>query len=173
MSALSPGVDRTDALQAENVALYRLLADIRAAAGDRDGRLMQPELVARIGAMSTALPPPDAEASGFAKRIHDDLINLGGRLQLSEKDQDLIVMAAFFITESSRQLRARGAAPAQIELGELPIGDDRICIKCHHCVRGIDRIACGLTDEVACADERHNVDGCGPSGMHFLPKVGK
>lgn len=38
-------------LKAQNASLLRLLADIRSAAGDPNGRLMQDELVEHIGTM--------------------------------------------------------------------------------------------------------------------------
>lgn len=41
-------------LRAQNTSLFRLLADIRAAAGDPSGRLMQDELVEHIGKLKEA-----------------------------------------------------------------------------------------------------------------------
>ena len=42
-------------LREENASLYQLLADIRAAAGDDEGRLMQDELVVHVAKMRKEL----------------------------------------------------------------------------------------------------------------------
>jgi hypothetical protein len=169
-------------LRAENMSLYLLLAKVREAAGDPHGRLMQDDLVARIAVLATgALPvsgPPTA--SPLAERFRASLLNLSRRIETQVKtgqpadltlnDATLLLSVSALVAEASQRLQC-AREPRAIEVAEVPLDDARICIKCHHCQRGVDRLACGLTDDIACADERQNADGCGPSGIHFLAKT--
>lgn len=53
----------------EAAGLLGFIADIRAAVGDQDGRLMQDELLARIGALAAPAPDTDAQARDFATSL--------------------------------------------------------------------------------------------------------
>lgn len=184
MSPTATAARHADELLAENLSLYRLLAKVREAAGDPHGRLMQDDLVARIAVLATGVPPVSgpSTASPLAERFRESLLNLSRRIEtqvrtgqpadLTLNDATMLLSVSALIAEASRRLQS-AREPRAIEVAEVPLDDARICIKCHHCNRDGDRLACGLTDNVACADERHNPDGCGPSGVHFLAKAGK
>jgi hypothetical protein len=182
MNATATAARHADELLAENMSLYLLLASVREAAGDPHGRLMQDELVARIAVLAEGVEPVSGPptASPLAERFRESLLNLSRRIEtqvrtrepavLTLNDATLLLSVSALIAEASSRLRS-AREPKAIEVSEVPLDDARICVKCHHCQRGIDRLACGLTDDVACADERQNADGCGPSGIHFLAKA--
>lgn len=184
MNTTATAARHADELLAENLSLYKLLTQVRVAAGDPHGRLMQDELVARIAVLATGVPPVSgsAPASPLAERFRESLLNLSRRIEsqvqtgqpatLTGNDSTLLLSVSALIAEASRRLQS-AREPRAIEVSEAPLDDTRICIRCHHCNRDGDRLACGLTDDVACADERQNPDGCGPSGIHFLAKAGR
>lgn len=72
--------ERDDARQ-DTASLLRLLANIRAAAGDPDGKLMQPELVAKIREQNQ-----DVELLRHSYRAAcEELSELKGRLDREKK----------------------------------------------------------------------------------------
>lgn len=54
--------------QQEVAGLLGLIADIRAAVGDQEARLMQDELLSRIGSLAAPAPDTDAQARDLAER---------------------------------------------------------------------------------------------------------